>query len=221
MNPPKLICLVGIDGSGKTTLAKELVREANRRGFSFKYVWGNAQPIFLRPLRALAHLTVLRNVDMQKNNEDYERIKEKVSKRYGFLSNVYSRILVVDYCIWLFLKVRVPLSFGKRIICDRYLFDVAVNLYFLNKSLFFNIEKTTDSLLKYFPAPDLLFVIDVPPDVAFQRKNDIPSIAFLERRRSIYRNLGDKFNAVELDGTAPILTSVNEIIRRMEEIRQH
>jgi thymidylate kinase len=219
MNPPKLICLMGMDGSGKTTLAKKLVTEADRLGIRYSYVWGNAQPIFLRPLRAMAHRTVLRKTDMKKDNEDYEQVKEKVSAKYGFLSLIYSRVLMVDYFIWLFLKVKVPLLLGRRIICDRYVFDVAINLYFLNKSLFPDIEKTVHSLLRYFPAPGLLFLIDIPPAVAFRRKSDIPSIGFLQKRRVIYQKLSEEFNAVVLDGTSPILDSVNEVIKRMTGVK--
>ena len=219
MNPPQLICLMGMDGSGKTTLARELVTEAERLGIHYRYVWGNAQPIFLRPLRTLAHLTVLRKTDMKKDNEDYEQVKEKVAAKYGFFSRIYSRVLMVDYFIWLFLKVKVPLFLGRRIICDRYLFDVAINLYFLNKSLFPDIERTVHSLLRYFPAPDLLFLIDIPPVVAFRRKSDIPSIGFLEKRRLIYQKLSEEFNAVVLDGTSPIVDSVNEAIRLMTGVK--
>jgi thymidylate kinase len=219
MKPPKLICFMGIDGSGKTTLARELVREADRLGIHYRYVWGNAQPIFLRPLRALAHLTVLRKTDMKKDNEDYEQVKEKVSIKYGFFSRIYSRVLMVDYFIWLFLKVKIPLFLGRRILCDRYLFDVAINLYFLNKSLFPEIERTVHSLLRYFPAPDLLFLIDIPPAVAFERKSDIPSIGFLEKRRAIYHKLSEDFNAVVLDGTSPIVDSVNVVLKYMTGVK--
>jgi len=218
-NFPRLICLIGIDGSGKTTLAKNFVEEAKKIGIKYKYVWGNAQPIFLRPLRAMAHLTVLRKTDMKKANEDYEHVKETVSVKYGFLSRIYSRVLMLDYFIWLFLKVTVPLFLGRKIICDRYVFDVAINLYFLNKALFTDIEKTAHSLLRYFPAPGLLFLIDVPSAVAFQRKNDIPSMGFLEKRRVIYQKLSGEFNAVVLDGTSPLLDSVNEVIKRMTGVK--
>jgi thymidylate kinase len=219
MNPPKLICLMGMDGSGKTTLAKELVAATGRLGIHYRYIWGNAQPIFLRPLRAIAHLTVLRKTDMKKDNEDYEQVKQKVSAKYGFFSRIYSRVLMVDYFIWLFFKVKVPLFLGRRIICDRYLFDVAINLHFLNKSFFPDIEKTVHSLLRYFPAPGLLFLIDLPPAVAFQRKSDIPSIGFLEKRRVIYQKLSEEFNAVVLDGTSPIVDSVNEAIKRITGVK--
>jgi len=214
---PRLICLIGIDGTGKTTLAKTFIREANKIGLKYNYVWGNAQPIFLKPLRALAHLTLLRNVEMQKDNEHYEKEKERISAKYGVLLLLYSRILILDYFIWIFLKIKLPLFLGKRIICDRYVFDVAINLYFLNKRYFSDIEKTIRNLFKYFPKPDLLYLIDIPVPVALGRKKDIPSPGFLEKRKVIYERLGKIYNARILDGQQPITDLINLIVRDIKK----
>jgi len=205
---PRLICLIGVDGSGKTTLAKTFEKEANKIGLKYRYVWGNAQPIFIRPLRWLAHLTLLRDLDMQKDNDRYEKVKEAITTKHISLSRIYARILIIDYIIWLLLKIKFPLFFGERIICDRYVFDVAVNLYFLDRNHFANVSKTIRSLFKYFPQPDLLYLLDVPISVAYERKEDIPSLRFLEKRQGIYRRIGGEFNAKTLDGCQPISTSI-------------
>jgi len=55
-------------------------------GNSLQICLGKCTAIFLRPLRAIAHLTVLRKTDMKKDNEDYEQVKEKVAAKYGFFS---------------------------------------------------------------------------------------------------------------------------------------
>lgn len=216
MQRPSLICLIGIDGSGKTTLAKALAEETKKSGLNYKYVWGNAQPIFLLPLRKLAHLTVLRNVDMKKENDRYDKVKEDVSTKYCFLLWIYSRVLLFDYVIWLFFKVKLPLFLGKKVICDRYIYDVAISLYFLNKSYFADIEKTINKLFNYFPKPELLYLIDVPVAVAFKRKNDIPSLAYLENRKIIYTKLSNAFNVSKLNGENSIEDLVKTIIQDME-----
>ena len=43
-----LICFTGIDGSGKTALAKNLVCTLNSEGFKFKYAYNRVDPIFCR-----------------------------------------------------------------------------------------------------------------------------------------------------------------------------
>lgn len=215
MNLPRLICFMGIDGSGKTTLAKELVKASEAQGIRYRYVWGNAQPIFLRPLRALAHLTILRKADMKKDNSNYERAKEEASTKFGFVSRIYSLVLILDYFIWLFIKVRLPLIMGKKIICDRYVFDVAVNLHFLNKSLYPDSKQLVHFFLRYFPSPDLLFFIDISPEVAFLRKADIPSVSFLQRRQAVYRQLGQEYKAIVLNGADPIPVSLSKVVQNI------
>lgn len=45
-----LICLTGIDGSGKTTLAKSLNDSLNKNGCNSTYVYARVTPIFSRLL---------------------------------------------------------------------------------------------------------------------------------------------------------------------------
>ena len=56
-----LICIIGIDGSGKTTVARQLVQEMKARGVSARYVWAGFSPtVILRPVLWLAKLLVYR-----------------------------------------------------------------------------------------------------------------------------------------------------------------
>jgi dTMP kinase len=211
---------MGIDGAGKTTLAKTFIEKADKIGLKYKYVWGNAEPIFIRPARAIAHLTFLRNVDMHTDHDRYENVKEKISSKHHVFSSAYSSVLLFDYFVWLFFKVKLPLYFGRRIICDRYVFDVAINLYFLNKVLFADIQKTIKLLLKYFPKPDFIYLVDIPASVAFRRKSDIPSIGFLKKREAMYRRLSEIFGARKLNGNQPVADSIKIIIQDIKKERR-
>ena len=65
-------------------------------------------------------------------------------------------------------------------------------------------------MLSLFPNPDLVFLLDLPADVAFQRKEDMP-LSYLEDRRAFYLSL-ERLRGVEiLDGTASI-EDLQEII---------
>jgi dTMP kinase len=56
----------------------------------------------------------------------------------------------------------------------------------------------------WFPVPDMVFWVDVPVDLAYGRKNDIPSIEYLVERKMLYEKLVKRFNFVRLDGSLPI-----------------
>ena len=59
-------------------------------------------------------------------------------------------------------------------------------------------------LLRVYPVPrpTLQFLIDVPAEVAFSRKSDIPDIQFLERRIPLYHALAVNERMQCVDGTA-------------------
>jgi thymidylate kinase len=58
-------------------------------------------------------------------------------------------------------------------------------------------------LLNIMPEPDLIFLIDLPSEIAYSRKNDVPHISYLSERRELYCSLKEKYDAkiVILDGT--------------------
>ena len=67
-----------------------------------------------------------------------------------------------------------------------------------------NIDSIRRLLKKCFriaPKPDIAFLIDLPEEIAYQRKNDTPSIGYLKERREIYLNIGNEYEMMILDGT--------------------
>lgn len=50
------------------------------------------------------------------------------------------------------------------------------------------------------PRPDIIFLVDLSEEIAYQRKNDTPSIKYLRERRKIYLNIGKEFGMVTLNG---------------------
>jgi len=200
---PRLICFIGVDGSGKTAIAKQLTHSPIA-GVRYNYVWGSAQPIFMRPLRKLVHTIILNKVDMFKDYQEYDKTKKRVAKRFLIFSKFYSFIFVIDYFLWMLFCVRIPLALGKNIICDRYIFDMAINIHFLYANLFYNVDDTIKFFLKIFPTPEMVYLIDLPEEIAFSRKDDIPSIEYLRQRRIVYREVAKRYGAKIIEGTKPL-----------------
>ena len=53
---PKIICLSGVDGSGKTTLSKMLANELHKKGFNVSYVWMRYNHYLTKPLLGFCRL---------------------------------------------------------------------------------------------------------------------------------------------------------------------
>jgi thymidylate kinase len=100
-------------------------------------------------------------------------------------------------------KIVPHLLSGRIVVCDRYIYDRLVNIAVL-------CNTTPDELrrqlrfarLYWVPQPRKWFFIDVPADVAFSRKDDVPDLLFLERRVPLYETIADAFKLERLDGTA-------------------
>jgi len=190
-----LICFIGIDGSGKTTLAKMLVDAMNEKGIKSQYVWRGWRQFESFLLKPLAHLAKrLRRNFHHTNDLESDMIWEVHNLLYRYL-------ILVDYLFSSVPKVSVPLALGRNIVSDRYVYDV-IGGPLANHPF---MEKVALSLL---PKPDLIFLVNLPEEVAYQRKDDVPSIEYLKKRKAIYLSMEKKLKVTTIDGS-----------KKLEELR--
>ena len=111
----------------------------------------------------------------------------------------------VDYFVQVIYKIQLPMILNRNIVCDRYIYDtiitdIAVDVGYSEYDMLGQIEKW----LSILPIPDVVFLIDLPEEIAYNRKNDVPAIEYLQDRRGHYLSAGDKFKMVIIDGTERI-----------------
>lgn len=211
----RIINVVGIDGSGKTTLCQKLLSEFQKRFPDIQYVHSYHEPFLLKPIKSLAKATLMRDTDEFVDYTHYRKRKALVSNKHKLLSRIYALVWIFDYILQMFYQISVPKLMGTCLIVDRYVYDAV-----LNASLTANLSrhisyKIIDMMLKIFPKPDLVFLIDLPEEVAFTRKNDIQSVEYLRERRHIYIEMADRYRFIKIDGQADpekILTQVKGVL---------
>lgn len=195
------ICFTGIDGSGKSTQAKKLVKNLSRDGVKSKYVYARLVPIIFKPLLIVSNLFFLRDKNINKDYENRLHTKKNILKKHIFLSKIFYTIMLFDYYLQLLYKIKLPLLLNKNVVCDRYIYDtiitdIAVDIEYSEDRIFNLIERC----LSILPAPDIVFLIDLPEEVAYKRKSDILSIEYLRDRRKYYLSVADKFNMIKING---------------------
>lgn len=219
----KIICFTGMDGAGKTTLARDLVQLLRQRGIPASYVYGRTVPVISRFLMALGRATFLRGSDHWKQYESYA-FKKRKTMRNPILARIYSSAILIDFYLQIWAKLVPHVLAGEAVILDRYVYDtvisdLAVHLSYSDQRL----QRTLKAGMRLLPRPQQVFLIDLPEEVAFSRKDDIPHISYLRERRRRYLQLKDLEGVYLLDGQdAPdrLLVEVERQLSQHNVIRE-
>jgi len=196
-----LVCFIGMDGSGKTTQAQALVESFNEKGVKSKYVHNRFQAFLTQPFITIGKELFFRKKGKFEDYDEFVVTRGKVLQN-RLLYRAYQNLLLLDYSLRSVFRVTIPLMFGKNIICDRYIFDTIVDLAVDLEYSDSKIELMLNRLSRLFPKPDMIFLMDVPAEMAYERKDDIASLEFLRERRSIYLDIAKQREAVVVDSTS-------------------
>jgi len=185
------ICIEGLDASGKTTQARQLVRELRRRGFKAVYTTEPSQ------------------------GEIGEFIRTYVLQRKKRVPIAVEALLfAVDRVDHLEQKVKPALQEGKVVVSDRYVYSSLA--YQGAAGLDLNwIEEINRSIV----VPDLAIYLDVPPEVVvkrMKRKRSVMERLEVQRRvREVYMKFVEDGRLIRVDGDRPkdeVSGDVREIV---------
>jgi thymidylate kinase len=201
----KLVCITGIDGTGKTTLARNTAAALGRRGLPAVAIYGRTYPVLSRALMALGRAAMLRGKDQWRDYAGYTADKKR-TMRNPLLATTYTAAILLDYYLQLWLKLLPHLFSGRVVVSDRYLYDTIISD--LAVHLGYTAAQTARAIalgLRALPMPLLTVLVDVPEEVAFARKDDVPHIDYLRERRPWYAGLRDRPEVIPFDGQQPPL----------------
>ncbi len=214
------VCFIGIDGSGKSTLAKKIFEDYVKKNKKTKITYGRFTPIFSKFVMYIGKKIFMnKENDMYVDYEKYLKEKKSIIRKKPTLAKMYISLIITEYLLEVLFKIIIPRKFGYSIISDRYVYDTVINDIGIDLGL--SIEETNKiiyRLFKFLPKPDKTFFVDIEEKLAFSRKNDIPSVSYLEKRRKYYCGL--EFDEISrLDASLEIETLVKSVIEKIDDLR--
>ena len=138
---PKVIYIYGLDGSGKTTICRELEEIFRKKGVQTVYRWMRFNHYASRAINAIGRLTGLA---YHKTYSDGTRIGYHCYYKSSFLSTAYCLTTILDTFFSTILKIWIPLLFNRKIIIlDRFICDTIIDLS-IDKMSKHLIDKTNE-----------------------------------------------------------------------------
>jgi len=202
----KFITFEGTEGSGKTSVIKEIKTHYENLGFKI---------LTTREPGGIRIAEQIRSILLDKNNQEMDPRTE------ALLFAAARRQHVVE-------KILPALEEGYIVICDRF---VDSSLIYQGDARGIGVDKVFD--INYFAIedalPDLTIFVDVRPEVGLERvfstpnrevnRLDLESLAFHEKIYQGYLGLVDKYDRIKkVNGENPLGQVVNDTILLIDKI---
>ena len=214
-----IIYLTGIDGSGKTSLITRIEEHLAELNIESERIWARYSPKLARFLvKGFKRRTISHAGDYNKiSAAEYNKWQMKKRKMSGnkIIKFTLLTLFSIDY-LFQILPVLRKLRANKKhtIIVDRFVIDFladqTVNFGDLSDTL---IYKRFIRICNQF---DAVLFISVRPEVAINRKKDIPGLTYLEERDKVYRDIIKELTSgYIIDNNGPLNNASKAILKIM------
>lgn len=189
-----VIAVIGVDGSGKSSLIKQLNK-------SLKKNYVKIKNLHLRPYLLLT---------------DKRTIINKPHNKKKLLSRIESFIMIIMwlfiYHIFFFINLRKK---NQLITFDRYANDLLVD----NIRYQYNLsKKITQFILNFFPEPNLWIVLKAPIQTIEKRKKELPTKELKRQMKEYLSFVKKKDNIIVVNTKLKMKKNILLIIKKMKSI---
>lgn len=204
----RFIVFLGVDGAGKSTITSLIARELKEKyGFKVQCFWFRSKTqIYMSSI-----LNRFKNNSKMFNNTSKIKLYHKTKYIKKILLEFYLYVVLLDYFIISILFIKIPLFLGQNIVCDRYIYDIILDL----DSNFNYSEEKTKNLInsKFFIKPDIIYLINIPIDVAKYRRPEHSIQELSSKIEALNKFKKYNFNAkiIELNGVEKLPVILRKI----------
>ncbi len=208
---PKLVCITGVDGVGKTTLAKWLVSKLTCDGYKSKLVWSRFNNLTSKPFLGITRLTGHNYYIAVKGSRlgfhDFEKL-------YGF-RHLFAVMQCCDVNIAAYRDISRQKNLYDVLVCERGPWDTMVDV----------ISDTGLEMLTHSPLGKLytaqvknnsqVFLVQRSKENIQKCRAELIGDKKLETRMRIYEHLARQHGWIIVDNNGPIEIAKNLITARL------
>jgi thymidylate kinase len=212
-----LICIIGPDGSGKSTQCELLEEEFKRRDIKYEYRWFRFRHYLTLPLLAFARVLGLSEVE---ELEDGQRVGYHYFWRSRVISYLYPRLLFLDMLLGYFIDIRPSLlDESKTVIADRYVYDTLVHIAISTQNPTIHQSAIGRLFLRLVPTKSTTVVLLAEPETLRERRADVEHDATLDSKVEQYRRLSSDLGLDVIDAAESPAAVQKQIQQRIFEER--
>lgn len=194
----RVICFSGIDGAGKSTQIHALCATLQQAGQTVLLIR------FWDDVAMMKHLREAAGHRIFKGDKGVGTPEAPIHRRDKNVQSLWMTgvRLFIYFCDAISLRAQVKKSLRSHsdvVICDRYMYDELVNLA-LSKSA---IRAYAWFIMKLTPKPDLSFLLDADPDLAYARKPEYP-LEFQRIHRRSYLAMAELIGGFTIINSMPV-----------------
>lgn len=193
-----VICLLGVDGAGKTSTSRAV---ANAFGIVEKKSY--AQHIGWKPF--LPSSRIMHAVGNLKAKEPQLLKGYRQPRKCSFLDELIFFHFFLEHLSRYVFEIYPLLRRTHLLVADRYFYDIFAQDPRAGQS------RILRHLIRLFPRPDFIFFLDNEPEVIFKRKREF-QISELCRQRNMYMHLGRLIPMHSVKTSVPVKEVANTII---------
>ncbi len=211
MKNGKAVIFTGLDGTGKTAHSDSLVEWLLELGYEVEYQW-----VRFRHRLTLPFLAVAREVGATQYGEisGYTVSTHRFYELPLALRRLYRILFLLDFFVQANVKVLKPVSKGKIVVCDRYVWDALVDLTISTGDCLLSGGHFSNTLLSLVPRDSITILLDCEPSRLLERRPNYGFDESMPKRRQLYDEL-KRIHKLELVRTEGPFEAVAKNIQKL------
>lgn len=206
----RYIIISGIDGTGKTSIINELMKELKNQNIPVKYLWLRFNHYTVKIMNALARvfkLSVIVNLE-----------NEEVWQHQFYKSPLFCRLYII--CSYIDNSLAKLKLLGIRedvVVCDRWIPDTLVDLGAECRLPEMISGKWYTRFMSLLPKQNILFVIDRDYGEILSSREENRTNPDFSFRYDLYQQLMQKKEVVVIDNSGTVMQSVEKILKQLDK----